>query len=123
MTIHRYKITIEYDGTPFVGWQIQDNGASVQASIGAAFKGFCGTHNLPQGAGRTDAGVHATGQIAHIDLPASYATDTIRDAVNQHLRPLPIAILKVEPVSDRFDARFCARMRHYQYKIINRRPP
>ncbi|MCP4933568.1 MAG: tRNA pseudouridine(38-40) synthase TruA [bacterium] len=123
MTSHRYKLTIEYDGTPFVGWQKQDNGASVQSSIGTAFKGFCGTDNLPYGAGRTDAGVHATGQIAHIDMAKSYPTDTIRDAVNQHLRPIPISILKVETVSAEFDARFSARMRHYQYKIVNRRPP
>ena len=123
MNHYRYKLTIEYDGTPYVGWQIQENGPSVQSAISAAFKGFCGVETLPHGAGRTDAGVHAIGQVAHIDLLRKFATDTIRDAVNQHLRPHPVSLLKVEVVGHEFDARFSARMRHYRYRIINRRAP
>jgi len=117
----RYKITIEYDGTPFVGWQIQDNGPSVQGAIMAAIEAFCGEKVLPQGAGRTDAGVHALGQVAHFDLATERDTDTIRDALNAHLRPQPIAILSAETVPDQFDARRSALRRHYLYRIVNRR--
>ena len=119
----RYKLTIEYDGSPFVGWQIQDNGPSVQAALQTAIQGFCGEEIVPYGAGRTDAGVHATGQVAHIDLPRDYSARTVRNALNQHLKPSPIAILQVEQVNADFDARFSARKRHYRYHIINRRPP
>src|SRR6185437_6310155 len=94
----RYKITIEYDGTPFVGWQIQNNGPSVQGAIAAAIEAFCGEKVLPQGAGRTDAGVHALGQVAHFDLAAERDTDTVRDALNAHLRPQPITVLSAEKV-------------------------
>jgi len=118
----RYRIVIEYDGTPFVGWQIQANGVSVQGLITAAIKSFCGEDVPVQGAGRTDAGVHATGQCAHFDLPAERRPDTVRDALNAHLRPHPIAILEAERVPDDFDARFSARRRHYIYRIVNRRP-
>ncbi|MBX6426799.1 MAG: tRNA pseudouridine(38-40) synthase TruA [Variibacter sp.] len=118
----RYKLTIEYDGTPFVGWQRQANGPSVQATIEAAVKAFCGEEVTVQGAGRTDAGVHATGQVAHVDLASAPAPDTVRDALNAHLRPHPIAVLAVERVADDFDARFSARRRHYLYRIVNRRP-
>lgn len=117
----RYKITIEYDGTPFVGWQIQDNGPSVQGAIAAAIMAFCGEKVLPQGAGRTDAGVHALGQVAHFDLSTERETDTIRDALNAHLRPQPVAILAAERVPDQFDARRSAIRRHYLYRIVNRR--
>jgi tRNA pseudouridine38-40 synthase len=121
--LFRYKLTIEYDGTPFVGWQIQLNGFSVQAAIRDAIEGFCGEAIIPHGAGRTDAGVHATAQIAHIDLTREFPVHTIRNAINQHLKPFPIAILHVEAVSSEFDARFSARKRHYRYHIINRRAP
>lgn len=118
----RYKLLIEYDGAPFVGWQVQHNGVSVQGVLTAAVAAFCGDDVHVQGAGRTDAGVHALGQVAHIDLAKSWDTDTIRDAINAHLRPHRVAVLTAEPVADDFDARFSARQRHYVYRIINRRP-
>jgi tRNA pseudouridine38-40 synthase len=118
----RYKLTIEYDGTPFVGWQSQANGLSVQEVIETAVAAFCGERRHVQGAGRTDAGVHAAGQVAHVDLAAAPETDTVRDALNAHLRPHPVAVLAAERVADDFDARFSARRRHYLYRIINRRP-
>jgi tRNA pseudouridine38-40 synthase len=117
----RYKLTIEYDGTPFVGWQVQDNGPSIASTIAEAFGKFVGEQPRISGAGRTDAGVHALGQVAHVDLAKAFDTDTVRDALNAHLRPQPIAILKVERVADDFDARFSARARHYLYRITNRR--
>src|SRR5829696_719975 len=117
----RYKLTIEYDGTPFVGWQVQDNGPSVQGQITEAVRGFTGEEVVVRGAGRTDAGVHALGQVAHFDLTNNWDTDTVRDAINAHLRPHPIAVLAAEQVADDFDARFSAVRRRYVYRIINRR--
>ena len=119
----RYKLIVEYDGTPYVGWQIQKNGLSVQEALQKAITGFCGEPVIPFGAGRTDAGVHATGQTAHIDLPSEFSTRTVRNAINQHLKPAPISVQQVEVVSSEFDARFSAIKRHYRYHIINRRPP
>jgi tRNA pseudouridine38-40 synthase len=118
----RYKLLIEYDGAPFVGWQVQHNGISVQGVLTAAVAAFCGESVHVQGAGRTDAGVHALGQVAHIDVTKPWDTDTIRDAINAHLRPHRVAVLTAEHVADDFDARFSARQRHYLYRIINRRP-
>jgi tRNA pseudouridine38-40 synthase len=117
----RYKLTIEYDGRPFVGWQIQDNGPSVQGMLAQALAAFCGEKVSVQGAGRTDAGVHALGQVGHVDLAKNWDDDTVRDALNAHLRPHPIAILKAERVDGSFDARFSAVRRHYLYRIVNRR--
>ncbi len=117
----RYKLTIEYDGTPFVGWQVQDNGPSIAGAIAEAFGKFAGEQPKISGAGRTDAGVHALGQVAHVDLAKEVGTDTIRNALNAHLRPHPVAILNVERVADDFDARFSARARHYLYRVTNRR--
>jgi tRNA pseudouridine38-40 synthase len=117
----RYKLTIEYDGAPFVGWQVQDNGPTVQGVLTAAIAAFCGETAAVQGAGRTDAGVHALGQVAHVDLAKSWDTDTVRDAINAHLRPHPVAVLAAEVAADDFDARFSARKRHYRYRILNRR--
>jgi tRNA pseudouridine38-40 synthase len=117
----RYKLVIEYDGAPFVGWQVQENGRSVQAVLTAAIAAFCGETVAVQGAGRTDAGVHATGQVAHVDLAKDWDTDTVRDAVNAHLRPHPVAVLAAEAVAADFDARFSAVKRHYLYRIVNRR--
>lgn len=119
----RYKITIEYDGTPFSGWQIQANGPSVQGELAQAIEGLTGQHIVPRGAGRTDAGVHACGQVAHFDLMRDYAPETVRDALNFHLRPFPIAILDCKIVDESFDARFSAQARHYLYRICNRRAP
>ena len=117
----RYKITIEYDGTPFVGWQIQDNGPSVQGLIIAAIAAFTGEKVAVQGAGRTDVGVHAFGQVAHFDLQSERDADTVRDALNAHLRPHPVAIITAETAPETFDARFSATKRHYLYRIVNRR--
>jgi tRNA pseudouridine38-40 synthase len=117
----RYKLTIEYDGTPFVGWQVQDNGVSVQGVLTDAITAFTGERAAVQGAGRTDAGVHALGQVAHVDLAKNWDADTVRDALNAHLRPHPIAVLAAEQVTDSFEARFSASKRHYLYRIINRR--
>ncbi len=119
----RYRITIEYDGTPFVGWQQQSNGPSVQQSLAEAVKKFTQETVRIQGAGRTDAGVHARGQVAHFDLVSAWPPDTIRDAANFHLRPLTIAITECAIVSDAFDARFSAVARHYLYRIASRRAP
>ncbi len=117
----RYKLTLEYDGTPFVGWQVQGNGVSVQGVLTVAIAAFCGESVHVQGAGRTDAGVHALGQVAHIELAKAWDPDTVRDAINARLRPHPVAVLQAEPAADDFDARFSAVKRHYVYRIINRR--
>lgn len=117
----RYKLTIEYDGTPFVGWQAQDNGPSVQGALTEAIAAFTGDRVVVAGAGRTDAGVHALGQVAHVDLAKDWDGDTVRDAINFHLRPQPIAVLAAEQVAENFDARFSAIKRHYLYRIVNRR--
>ena len=117
----RYKLTIEYDGGPFVGWQLQDNGPSVQGALIAAVAAFCGETVSVQGAGRTDAGVHALGQVAHLDLARPWDADTVRDALNAHLRPRPVVVLAAEQVDGAFDARRSARQRHYLYRIVNRR--
>jgi tRNA pseudouridine38-40 synthase len=118
----RYKITIEYDGTPFAGWQWQDNAPSVQRVLTEAIEAFSGEKATVQGAGRTDAGVHALGQVAHFDLAKQHATDTVRDALNAHLRPHPVAVIAAELVPDSFNARSSAVRRHYLYRIVNRRP-
>src|SRR5947209_11872600 len=117
----RYKLTIEYDGTPFVGWQIQAAGLTVQGVLTDAIAAFCGHAVKIAGAGRTDAGVHALGQVAHVDLERDWRADKVRDAVNAHLRPHPVAVLSAEKVPDTFDARFSAKRRHYLYRIVNRR--
>lgn len=118
----RYKLTIEYDGTPFVGWQIQAAGESVQGALARAVERFCGEAVAVHGAGRTDAGVHATGQVAHVELTKEWKPDTVRDAMNAHLRPHPVVVLAAERVADDFHARFSAIGRRYVYRIIARRP-
>jgi tRNA pseudouridine38-40 synthase len=117
----RYKLTIEYDGGPFVGWQVQEAGLSVQGLLMSAFEAFCGERVKVGGAGRTDAGVHALGQVAHVDLSKDWDAETVRDAVTAHLRPHPVVVLAAEQVPDTFDARFSAVQRHYLYHVINRR--
>ncbi len=119
----RYKLIVEYDGTPYAGWQIQANAASVQGELARAIEGLSGQRIVPSGAGRTDAGVHARGQAAHFDLARDYPPETVRDALNFHLRPAPIAIVDCEIVDETFDARFSAKARHYLYRIVNRRAP
>lgn len=117
----RYRITLEYDGTPFVGWQYQDNGPSVQGRLAQALTDFCGESVMPNGAGRTDAGVHALGQVAHFNLEKDWAPDTVRDALNAHLRPDPVAVVECVIAEDDFDARFSALRRTYLYRIVDRR--
>lgn len=119
----RYRITIEYDGTPFVGWQIQASGLSVQGELVRAIGQFSGEAVSVRGAGRTDAGVHALGQVAHFDLARTWEAFKIREALNFHLKPHPIAVLDCALVPEDFDARFSATARHYLYRILNRRAP
>jgi tRNA pseudouridine38-40 synthase len=121
--MQRYKLTIEYDGSPFVGWQRQANGLSVQEAIEAAVERITGERRVVYGAGRTDAGVHARGQIAHLDLMREWRGDRLRDALNAHLKPAPVAILSAEKIGAAFEARFSAIARHYVYRILNRRAP
>jgi|SRR6185312_4890836 len=117
----RYKLTIEYDGAPFAGWQIQAAALTVQGVLTAAVEALSGETTLVQGAGRTDAGVHARGQVAHVDLAKDWETDTIRDALNAHLRPHPVAVIAAERAAADFNARTSAVKRHYLYRIVNRR--
>jgi len=119
----KYKIIIEYDGTNFVGWQSQNNGRSVQSSLEEAIKKLTKEIVTVFGAGRTDSGVHAKGQVAHFDISKDFRTDNIRDGINNYLRPLPITILKVTKAKVVFHARFSAKQRIYEYLIINRRMP
>jgi tRNA pseudouridine38-40 synthase len=119
----RYKLVLEYDGAPFRGWQRQSNGPSVQASLEAAVAAFCGEEVQVVAAGRTDAGVHARGQVAHLDLGREVSVETLRNALNHHLKPQPVVVLEASAVDPDFHARFAARMRHYRYRIVNRRAP
>ena len=119
----RYRVIVEYDGTPFNGWQRQPHSPSVQAALEAAILGFSGETVTTQAAGRTDTGVHALGQVAHFDLVREWDPFRIREALNFHLRPNPVAIIEAEAVSETFEARFSAKTRHYEYRILNRRAP
>ena len=119
----RYKLTIEYDGTGLVGWQRQANGLSVQEALESAFERFCGERLTVFGAGRTDAGVHALAQVAHVDLAREADPEVIRSAINHHLRPHAISVIEAMPAPPGFDARLSARSRRYLYRILNRRAP
>jgi tRNA pseudouridine38-40 synthase len=119
----RYKLIIEYDGTAYAGWQRQANAASIQQVLEEGLQRLTGALVGVRGAGRTDAGVHALAQVAHIDLPRVWSSDVVRDALNAHIRPHPIAVLRVDLVPEGFDARFSAIRRHYLYRIVNRRAP
>ena len=119
----RYKLTLEYDGAAFVGWQRQENGMSAQETIELAILKFCGESVTVTGAGRTDAGVHALGQVAHVDIAKDTTPEVVRDALNAHLRPHLIAVLSAERAADDFHARFNATARHYLYRIVTRRAP
>ncbi|MTI17190.1 tRNA pseudouridine(38-40) synthase TruA [Rhodobacteraceae bacterium RKSG542] len=119
----RYKVTVEYDGRNFFGWQRQDNGPTVQGSVERAVKAFSGETVTIGAAGRTDSGVHGIGQVCHIDLSKEWPEDTILNALNFHLQPDAVAILKVEKAGEGFDARFSAIRRHYRYRIENRPMP
>ena len=119
----RYKLTIEYDGVPFAGWQRQSNGPSVQAAIEDALASLTQGAVTIYGAGRTDAGVHALGQVAHVDLDRVWQLSALRNAINAHLRPKPVSIISAEQVSDNFHARFSAVRRRYLYRIVTRDAP
>jgi tRNA pseudouridine38-40 synthase len=119
----RYKLTIEYDGANYAGWQRQANGASIQQALEEALFALTGETPVVHGAGRTDAGVHAMGQVAHVDLRREWRGWRLGEAINAHLAPQPIAVLAAEPARDDFDARRSAAMRCYRYRIVNRRAP
>lgn len=117
----RYRLDIEYDGGPFVGWQRQNNGITVQQVLEEAITGFSGEEQLVYGAGRTDSGVHALHMVAHVDLTKDWPVDTVRDALNHHLGDHPVSVLDAARVSDEFHARFSAVRRSYLYRILDRR--
>ncbi|MGM4890278.1 tRNA pseudouridine(38-40) synthase TruA [Tardiphaga sp. 1201_B9_N1_1] len=118
----RYKMIIEYDGAPFSGWQVQANATlTVQGTLERAAEAICGEPIRVHGAGRTDAGVHALGQVAHCDVPKVLVPGRFRDGMNAHLRPHPVGVLSADIVPDDFEARFSAIKRHYVYRITNRR--
>lgn len=119
----RYRLVIEYHGGPFVGWQRQDNGLSVQEVLENAAAALCGEAVTAHAAGRTDAGVHALAMTAHIDLPRAYREDKVRDALNHHMKPHPVAVLSAAVQEQDFHARFSCIRRAYEYRIVNRRPP
>jgi tRNA pseudouridine38-40 synthase len=119
----RFKLTAEYDGSSFSGWQRLGEGASVQAALEDALARIVGTHADITGAGRTDAGVHALGQVAHVDVEKPFEPWRLADAINAHLRPQPIAVLRAEEAAPDFHARFDAIRRVYLYRIVNRRAP
>ena len=122
----RFRLTIEYDGRPYVGWQRQDNGPTVQAVLEEAFAAFAPDEGITVfGSGRTDAGVHARGQVAHVDLRRPMTSDALQAALNHFLkiRETSVGILKIEEVDESFNARFSAKARHYLYRIVNRRAP
>ncbi len=117
----RYRLVLEYDGTPFSGWQRQAGDRTVQQELEEAIERFSGESIIIQAAGRTDAGVHALGQVVHFDLARAWDPFRIREALNFHLKPWPIAVLEAEEASQEFEARFSATARHYEYRILNRR--
>jgi tRNA pseudouridine38-40 synthase len=119
----RYKATIEYLGTNYAGWQIQPNAKTIQEEIERALFKFCGQYLKISCAGRTDAGVHAIGQVAHFDLAKEYSEFEVFRAVNFYLKGSSITFIDVKIVDQSFDARFSATQRHYLYKIINRPAP
>ena len=121
----RYRLLVEYDGTPYVGWQRQDNGASVQGALEKAVRSLTGETVSIRGAGRTDSGVHAVGQVAHVDLARTWDGPKLRNALNAHLGMAGerVSVLAAAAVPDAFDARFSAIRRHYLYRILNRPSP
>tara|TARA_R110000782_G_scaffold53327_8_gene113632 strand:+ start:644 stop:1381 length:738 start_codon:yes stop_codon:yes gene_type:complete len=119
----RYRLKLEYDGRGFVGWQRQDNGLGVQEAVEDAVHAFTGERAQVFAAGRTDAGVHALGQIAHVDLQKDWPADTVRNALNFHLKAHAVSVLAAEAVDEDFHARFSAVSRSYLYRVLNRRSP
>lgn len=119
----RYKLTIEYDGRPYLGWQRLSEGASVQGALEDAVEKLTGVRSDVTGSGRTDAGVHAFGQVAHVDIDKPFEPQRLADALNAHLRPHPIAVLQAETAAPDFHARFDAKRRAYVYTVLCRRAP
>ena len=119
----RYKLTLEYDGSAFYGWQIQLHDTTIQGVLTDAIARINGEPAMVQGAGRTDAGVHALGQVAHVDLLREWDPFVLRNAINAGVRPHKICVVQAEPVPDSFNARFSGTRRHYLYRILNRRAP
>ncbi|MDO6416493.1 tRNA pseudouridine(38-40) synthase TruA [Sphingomonas sp. BIUV-7] len=119
----RFRLTIEYDGRPYMGWQRQSHGPSVQQAIEEAALRITGAQATVYAAGRTDAGVHALAMAAHVDIDREIAPFRLREGLNALLRPQPIAILDCETVADDWHARFSCLGRAYLYRIVNRRPP
>ena len=119
----RYKLTLEYNGSGFVGWQRQKNGLGIQEAIEQSVENFCGESVTVFGSGRTDAGVHAMGQVAHFDIKKVTDDDTVRDALNHYLKKGTISVLSAEAVSQDFHSRFSAKKRFYLYRIVSRRGP
>ena len=119
----RFALTLEYDGGPFVGWQAQDNGLSVQGLLEEAVFRFAGERVRAAAAGRTDAGVHALAMVAQIDLETEHPAETVRDALNHHLKPHPVAVLAASQKPDDWHARFSCTGRHYLYRFVSRRAP
>ncbi len=119
----RYRLTVEYDGTPFVGWQRQNNGVAVQQVLEEAVQKFTGETAQVTAAGRTDAGVHALGQVVHVDLARDWPADRVREALNYHVQPHPISVREADVVDAEFHARLSATSRSYRYRILNRRSP
>jgi tRNA pseudouridine38-40 synthase len=119
----RYRFTVEYDGGPFVGWQRQDNGVSVQAVLERAIHAASGETVTVIAAGRTDTGVHALGQVVHVDLEGTWEPFRLGQALNYHMKPNPVAIVGAQAAAPGFHARFSAIGRRYRYRIVNRRAP
>ncbi|MBO4480011.1 MAG: tRNA pseudouridine(38-40) synthase TruA [Alphaproteobacteria bacterium] len=116
----RYKVILEYDGTDLIGWQENTQGPSVQSLLKDAIEKFCGVRPDVIGAGRTDAGVHAIGMVAHFDLNKEFDANTVMRAVNFYLNNAPVSVLDCKIVADDFNARFSCKMRHYKYIVLNR---
>ncbi|MBL8555264.1 MAG: tRNA pseudouridine(38-40) synthase TruA, partial [Phenylobacterium sp.] len=119
----RYRLLIEYDGRPFHGFQAQADLPSVQGSLERAVKAFCGEEIRVGAAGRTDTGVHATGQVVHVDLAKAWPAETVRNALNFHLLPDPVAVISAEVAEEGWHSRFSATERRYRYRILNRMAP
>ncbi len=119
----RVRLTLEWDGRPFAGWQRQANAPSVQQTVEAAAARLWGRDTPVQAAGRTDAGVHALAMAAHCDAPDGFPVGKVANALNAHLRPDPVAVLAADAVADDWHARFCCRQRRYRYVVVNRRAP
>jgi tRNA pseudouridine38-40 synthase len=121
--VTRWRLTVEYDGGPFMGWQRQDHGPSVQAALEDALLRMTGERAAVHAAGRTDAGVHALAMSAHVDIARSLTGHRLRDGLNALVRPAPVSVLAAEPAADDWHARFSCTGRRYLYRILNRRAP